>query len=66
MKIYRLITVERITGIYSWTRKKYIVLMGNCIGSAAEQNFGGNENLVYTVFKINFAPFPVHFDCTCL
>ena len=29
MKIYRLITLERITGIYSWTRTKHIVLMGN-------------------------------------
>ena len=48
MKIYRLITMERITGIYSWTRTKYIVLTGNCFGSAAEQNFGGNEKLVYT------------------
>ena len=48
MKIYRLITLEKITGIYSWTRTKYIVLTGNCFGSAAEQNFGGNEKLVYT------------------
>ena len=22
--------------------------MGNCVGSAAEQKFSGNENLVYT------------------
>ena len=31
MKIYKLIILERITGIYNWTRTKHIVLMGLCL-----------------------------------
>ena len=46
-------TYDNYTGKdYSWTRTKYIVLMGSCVSSATEHNFGGNENLVHTKAKL--------------